>query len=61
MTWVVDSPLPPSLVICLLRLCLNLGEENDTMDSSISSVVDIAEDFIQDLHSITEPHISFII
>ena len=31
------------------------------MDSSISSVVDIAEDFIQDLHSITEPRISFTI
>ena len=32
----ITSHLRPSLV-CLLRVCLNLGEGNDTMDSSVSN------------------------
>ena len=46
----IISHLPPNL-IRLLRVCLNLGKANDTMDSFIKNVlVDIAEDIIQDFH-----------
>ena len=43
----IISHLPPNL-IRLLRVCLNLGKANDTMDSFKISM------------TITEPHITFV-
>ena len=66
----ITSHLRPSLV-CPLRVCLNLGEANDTVDSSVSNahktVLNVRfwwtspRTLFKISKTITEPHISFTI